>query len=122
MFGRWYGWDRVPWCAEGFSYCYVKAGSVSFKTGERYAYVPYIVADARAGRNNLAVVSIAHVKPGNGVCFDWRDDGVSDHVGFFERWIRDASEFSTVEFNADNMVARKTRSVRDVQVFVHVGK
>src|SRR3990172_1151477 len=52
MFGAWYGWNGVPWCAEGFSYCYVKAGSVSFKAGERYAYVPYIVADARAGRNN----------------------------------------------------------------------
>lgn len=97
MFGRWYGYDGVPWCAEFVSYCYAKAGSSNVKKLARWAYTPYMVADARAGRNGLAVTT----KPQRGdiVLYDWDDDGVADHVGLFDEWVVEGSTFKSVEGN-----------------------
>ena len=48
---------------------YVEAGSKGFVRGVRWAYVPYIVADAAAGVNGLA--RTFSPRPGDLVCFDW---------------------------------------------------
>ena len=52
-YGAWYGMDRQAWCAMFVTWCAEKHGSQSFEQSQRYAYVPYVVADARAGRNGL---------------------------------------------------------------------
>lgn len=82
-FGRWYGEDGVPWCAIFVSYILSHAGRPF-----RYAYVPSIVADARANKNGLHPVAGGKVnltlEAGYPVlaCFDWNGDGTADHVAF----------------------------------------
>jgi len=84
-FTDWYGIGPGPWCAMYASWAYEKAGgSPSFAAGASYAYVPYIVSDARAKRNGLSVTG--DPIPGDLVCFDWTGDGTFDHVGMFEKW------------------------------------
>jgi hypothetical protein len=124
----WYGLVG-PWCAIGITRCYVDAGSKAFAKGLRYAYVPFIVHDARAGRNNLTVTK--EPLPGDLVCYDWNRDGVADHVGLFERWIAggEGVEFQAIEANTaigndsnGGQVMRRTRKRSQVQAFVHVGR
>jgi CHAP domain-containing protein len=138
-FGAWYGYNGVAWCAEFVSYCYSKAGSKAFAPRQHYAYVPYIVNDARAGRNGLSVTT--EPRPGDLVCYDWQGNGVADHVGLFEVWVdRKAGHFRACEGNTSpddrgsqsngGGVYRRgerpgkgdTRSVRQVQAFVRVSR
>ena len=56
------------WCAMTVSMAYIKAGSTGFARGSRWAYVPFVVAAARAGQNALRVVS--NPIPGDLVCYD----------------------------------------------------
>lgn len=120
----WYG-QVGPWCAMSVSWAYVNAGSKAFSRGRYYAYVPYIVGDARAGRNGLTV--IRNPQPGDLVCYDWNRDGVADHVGLFEREV--PGGFTAVEGNTSvgndsngGEVMRRNRQYNLVQVFVHVSK
>jgi peptidoglycan hydrolase-like protein with peptidoglycan-binding domain len=122
---EWYG-VIGPWCAMAVTRAYVDAGSKAFERAKRYAYCPFIVADARAGRNNLTLAS--DPKPGDLVLYDWDRDGVADHVGLFERW-RSFSEFDAIEGNTavgndsnGGEVMRRTRTRSLVIAFVHVGK
>jgi len=127
-YGLWYGYNGVPWCAEFCTWCYVGAGAkTSFKKGERWAYVPWIVQAARRGDYSC---SITHEpKPGDLVCYDWEGNGVADHVGMFEKWLDDAhSRFSAIEGNTavgndsnGGEVMRRERTKSNVQAFVHVG-
>jgi hypothetical protein len=123
LFSRWYGLTG-PWCAMFTTYSYVNAGSKAFVKGSRYAYVPYIVADARAGRNGLQV--IREPKPGDVVCYDW-DGGVADHVGLFEKGT--AASFTAIEGNTSlgndsngGEVMRRSRQGSQVEAFVRVGR
>jgi len=124
----WYG-VIGPWCAMAVTRAYVDAGSKAFAKGSRYAYVPFIVNDARAGRNNLTITT--HPQPGDLVCYDWQKDGVADHVGLFENWISggEGTEFHAIEGNTSvgndsngGEVMRRVRKRGLVQVFVHVGR
>jgi len=125
----WYGMVG-PWCAMFTTWSYEQAGnSPSFRRGETYAYVPYIVSDGRSYRNGLAVTK--DPIPGDLVCFDWQRDGVFDHVGLFEKWTTGRSQFSSVEGNTSSdahgdqsnggEVCRKTRNLSGV-VFVRVAE
>jgi hypothetical protein len=126
LFSTWYGMIG-PWCAMFVTYCGVKTGVPQFVRGSRWAYVPYIVNDARAGRNGLAVT----YKPleGDLVCYDWDHDGIADHVGFFEKWISPGNQFAAVEgntavgnnSNGGEVMRRTDRYKSNVQAFVHVG-
>lgn len=124
----WYG-VIGPWCAMAATRAYLESGSTVFKRGSRYAYVPFIVADARAGRNGLSLAP--EPRPGDLVCYDWERNGVADHVGLFEKWVAggEGTEFLAVEGNTGvgndsngGEVMRRTRKIRDVQAFVHVGR
>lgn len=112
----WYGMVG-PWCAmfQAWAFCTNKQGkSPSFAQGSRYAYVPYIVADARAGANGLSTTD--DPQPGDLVCYDWQFDGEYDHVGVFEAWVG-GGQFSAIEGNTSTssdsnggQVMRRTRS------------
>jgi hypothetical protein len=124
LFSRWYGLTG-PWCAMFVTYCHVKAGSKAFAKSSRYAYVPYIVADARAGRNGLHVTR--EPKPGDVVCFDWQGDGVHDHVGLFRAG--NPGTFETIEGNTavgndsnGGEVMERHRDSSSRPVFVRVGR
>ncbi|HZQ81707.1 MAG TPA: CHAP domain-containing protein [Gaiellaceae bacterium] len=126
-FSEWYG-VIGPWCAMFASWCYVESGSKTFAQGKDYSYVPYIVGDARAGKNNLTVTT--DPQPGDLVCYDWDHDGVADHVGLFNAWISlPAGTFEAVEGNTSvgndsdggEVMLRTDRNRSEVIAFVHVG-
>ena len=123
---KWYGMVG-PWCAMFCTWSYEQEGdSPAFKQGSSYAYVPYIVSDARAGRNGLAVTSSP--LPGDLVAYDWYYDGTFDHVGLFERWKGNSGEFTACEGNTSTgsdsdggQVMRRTRKTSaQSTVFVRV--
>jgi hypothetical protein len=92
----WYGMVG-PWCAMFVTWCFEQAGnSPSFAKGSRYAYVPYIVGDARNGANGLKTTDDPIA--GDLVCYDWAWDGEFDHVGIFDSW-QGGSDFAALEGN-----------------------
>jgi peptidoglycan hydrolase-like protein with peptidoglycan-binding domain len=126
-YGAWYGMDGQPWCAQFVSWCAEQDGSQAFAKGQRYAYVPYIVQDAAAGKNGLQQVSASQAKRGDLVCYDWEGDGVADHVGLVVDPPGSGSSFHTVEGNTSSGtsgsqsngggVYQRTRYVSDVVCF-----
>lgn len=138
-YGRWYHLNNQPYCAMAVTQAYVEAGSKAFIRGSRYAYCPFIVADARAGKNGLAITR--NPEKGDLILFDWKGDGVADHIGLFEAWMdRDKGYFKSVEANTSpddsgsqsngGGVFRRgeapgrgdTRRTAQVQAFIHVGR
>ena len=106
-----------PWCAMFACWADQTGGqpSPSMKQASYYAYVPYIVSDARLGLRGLSLTSAP--KPGDLVCYDWAGDGEYDHVGIIETPPDSSGNFSAVEGNtstSDNsnggQVMRRTRN------------
>lgn len=115
IFCDWYGMVG-PWCAMFVSYCDQKGGrpTPTFKAGSRYAYVPYILQDARNGAHGLNVTS--NPKPGDLAIYDWEDNGEPDHIGVFESWTG-VNQFTAIEGNTSidsnsdgGEVMRRTRT------------
>jgi hypothetical protein len=116
MFGSWYGMNYEPWCAMFVTYCFElgsDGGSPSFVKGSRYAYVPYVVDDARQMRNGLKMTSTP--MPGDLVCYDW-SGGDFDHIGIFAGG--DSVSFTAIEGNTSSSnnsngggVMQRSRSV-----------
>lgn len=128
MFGKWYGWNGVAWCAIFVSFVLSHAGR-PFK----YAYVPAIVSDAIAGTGGLSIIPAAQVNAalaaGHPVlaCFDWEHDGTADHVGLAKHVDLAVGTVDTVEGNTGNddwsnggEVCQETRPLALVQAFVKV--
>jgi hypothetical protein len=124
-----------PWCAMAVSLWYLDSGSKAFRHRVDWAYVPYLLANGVDGRRGLALTSVDRVKAGDIVCFDWEQNGVADHVGLFEKWIRKGSTFQTVEGNTavgnnsnGGQVMRRQRSLSQVARLrghlglIHVGR
>lgn len=123
----WYG-IIGPWCAMAVTRAYVEAGSKAFVKGSRYAYCPFIYHDARYGLNGLQIVT--DPEPGDLALYDWEGGGVADHVGLFEAWVdRTDGIFHAIEGNTavgndsnGGEVMRRSRTRRQVQAFVRVGR
>lgn len=126
LFSQWYNLIG-PWCAMFVTYCYAESGSKAFQKGSRWAYCPFMVNDARAERNGLKMIKANEVKPGDVVLFDWKGNGVADHVGIFEKWTKKGSTFACIEGNTSvgndsdgGEVMRRTRNVKSVICFARV--
>jgi hypothetical protein len=125
----WYGMVG-PWCAMFVTWCDVNGGKPvkSFQRGVKYAYCPYIVSDARLGKNGLSITSSP--KPGDLVVYDWSWDGIFDHVGIVKtppdgRGTFEAIEGNTSMRNQSNggEVMDRTRNKADGHiVFVRVNE
>lgn len=123
-YGEWYGMDYCPWCATFCTWNAVGCGSSALARGTRYSYVPYIEADAKAGKNGLKKIAKDGGKPGDLITFDWDSDGLADHVGLVEKNLGGGS-YQTIEGNtstSDNsnggQVMRRTRYAGDVSMIV----
>lgn len=69
-----------PWCGAFVAACLRKAG---VKVTDRMRYCPYIVEDAKAGRNGLVkVVPWSQRQTGDLFVYQW-DSGAVDHVGIY---------------------------------------
>jgi hypothetical protein len=132
LYTDWYGMVG-PWCAMFVTWCFERAAddlntdSPAFIQGGRYAYVPYLIADARAAKYGLSVTD--DPIPGDLVCYDWGWDGEYDHVGIFECW-QNGAVFDAIEGNtstSDNSNGGQVmRRMRDRQAqattFIRVGE
>lgn len=110
----WYGWPGA-WCAMALCWAYDPLGCEATKRGEFWAYVPYIVADAKAGRRSLKVVT-GDILKGDWLCMDWNWDGEHDHVGMATANAKRGAGIPTVEGNVDNAVVKRTRHVRQGEI------
>lgn len=126
-FSQWYGLIG-PWCAMFVTFVGTKVGFKQFdKNKARWAYCPYLLADARAGRNGVAITYAP--LPGDIVLYDWDNDGVADHVGWFEKWTGKPGLFWTIEGNTSHQdrsnggnTEHNVRSKADVIAFVHLAE
>jgi len=127
-YGEWYGMDGNPWCAMFVTYCDQKGArpTDSFKRGSRYAYVPYLLSDARSGAYGLSVTN--EPRPGDLVIYDWESNGEPDHIGIYEGGAG-GNQFTAIEGNTsiDNnsnggQVMRRTRSKGSGVYFVRVAE
>lgn len=127
-YGRWYAQQThspyfassgVPFCAMFVSNMLAEAGTSLLGDGQSYAYVPWMIRDARAvGR----LVSPGDALPGDVLCFDWDSDGVADHTGFLVAAYPDyvaTLEGNTSSGNAGSQsngggVYRRTRDWEDI--------
>lgn len=93
-YGAWYGMNRAPWCAMFVSYCFYNAGLViPITTPKGFAYCPYGVKWFREKGQLFNTPQVGDV-----VFFDWRRDGVSDHVGIVEA-VNANGTITTIEGN-----------------------
>jgi hypothetical protein len=116
-----------PWCAMFVTWCDQLGANPtnSFVKGSKYAYVPYMVSDARMGYNGFSITS--DPQPGDLACFDWDWNGEFDHVGIFEKWTSKPS-FQCIEGNTSTSnnsnggeVMRRTRNKNSQDtVFIRV--
>lgn len=132
LYSDWYGMVG-PWCAMFVTWCFELAAadlgkdSPSFVRGSYYAYVPYLLEDARAGRRGLSISGSP--EPGWLAVYDWERNGVPDHLGIFEEWIGGRT-FSAIEGNTSSssdsnggQVQRRQRDAGTGQVsFVRVAE
>jgi hypothetical protein len=124
LFGEWYGWNGVAWCAIFVSYCFYRARMTlpyeiqSNRKG--FAYCPYGVNYFRS-KGKLDKTP----KVGDIVFFDWQQDGVSDHVGIVEKVLSN-ERFISIEGNTSyrndsngGQVMRRQRHVSTILGFAH---
>jgi CHAP domain len=76
-YGRWYGFDGVPWCAEFVSYCFGHAGD---KKGLKTALAFQWEYWGRAHARGLSITSSP--QPGDIVVYHWGQG----HTGIFKCW------------------------------------
>lgn len=105
IFGRWYGMNYNPWCAQFVSYCSLQAGlPVPATTARGYAYCPSGVAYfKRLGRWSQ------DPHPGDHIFFSFPGEGAgANHVGLVEKVLGNGV-VQTIEGNTDNRVMRRNR-------------
>ena len=123
-FGAWFGLDGVPWCNIFVSYCFAVGAGTTIAAGfhgagcttRGCAYVPTTEAWLRATGMWLGRVPPL---PGDLAIYNW-DGGPPDHIGIVER--TDGDTFAAIEGNADGLVARRERSLAEVEGFGRVGR
>ncbi|UOX32424.1 CHAP domain-containing protein [Flavobacterium sediminilitoris] len=94
-YGKWFGFDGVPWCGIFVSWCYAQAGHQLSKIGFSKGFAGCQTAVAYFKKNKCIT---NNPQPGDIVFFDWNKDGRYDHTGLFVKWINE-NEFITIEGN-----------------------
>lgn len=122
-YGKWFGWDGVPWCGIFVSWVYDQAklnlGNIGFLRG--FAGCQTAVVHFTKTQEITKTPQMGDI-----VFLDWNKDRRYDHVGIFVRWIVQGKIFETIEGNTSprnrsngGMVMRCTRTLRNNPVFVH---
>jgi hypothetical protein len=113
MFGEWFGWNGVAWCAIFVSYCLAHSGWNRFKK----AWVGDIYLDASAGRNGLRIV----YTPQTGDIVGFFRTNHYAHTAFFGRKLS-STTFEDLGGNTmGGQVAKQVRNFSDVHFFARVG-
>jgi hypothetical protein len=111
-----------PWCAFAAFLAALEAGSETAVLGLRdetfnALYVPTVLAEARAARNGLRIVTVAGARRGDLALFDWSP--VGDPADHLARLVRRPSDgvVATVDGNSDGRVAMRVRPLAQVRAF-----
>jgi hypothetical protein len=120
-YGKWFGYDGVPWCGIFVSFCYhmagVPLGNIGFKLGFAGCQTAfaYFTKTKEITKNP---------QPGDIVLFDWNGDKRYDHTGLFVKKIDD-QHFETIEGNTSvsndsngGIVMKRVRKYSQA-IFVH---
>jgi len=128
LFAEWYG-IIGPWCAMFLTYCFVKAGSKAFAKGSYWAYVPFMLNDARAQRNGLITIDKSKVVGGDIAPYSFKRDGFPVHVGLVLTRPDNNGNFTAIEGNTSGgsdsdggEVMVRSRNILDVVEFIRVVK
>lgn len=121
-YGKWFGYDGVPWCGVLVSWVYWMAGFPLGDIGFLKGFAGCQTAVAHFKKTGEVT---KNPQVGDLVFFDWNGDGRYDHVGIFNGWKYKDVKFYTVEGNtsATNQsnggeVQKRVRDVKNV-LFVH---
>ena len=129
---------RYPYCAYGAFIAALQHGSHSAKEGFagrfNVLYCPSIAVASGAAEYGMHRVAMSQIKKGTYVLFDWRGNGVMDHIGIAlgkpgeavtaanQRWTPGAREIVTVEANTSDanlsnggMVLVRIRSLNSIR-------
>lgn len=127
MFGDWYGWNGVPWCAIFVSYCFYRGKAplavMNYGTGvvnpKGFAYCPYGVRWFKEANRLYSTGQVGDV-----VFFDWDSDGIADHVGIVETIA--GSKLTTIEGNtsygSDSNGGEVMRRLRSTSIICGFGR
>lgn len=127
MFSDWYGMIG-PWCAMYVTYCYHKAKAKHFNPkAARWAYCPFMLSDARQGKNGLTILTRDMAEAGDIVLFSWKQNGIADHVGLLTTKVNKYGDFKSIEGNTSvgndsdgGQVMIRNRNIKQVIGFVRV--
>lgn len=101
-FGKWFGANHAPWCAQFVSYCISHAGGRALIAG---AQTEKGFSSCGAGikffKKKKAWFSVTDAQPGDCVFFDWNKDGEQDHVGFVVKNDPKKKRVLTIEGNTN---------------------
>ena len=123
-YGKWFGFDGVPWCGMFVSWCYAQAGeplgNIGFLKGFAGCQTAVAYFKKKGWRTYCPV-------PGDIVFFDWNLDGRYDHTGIFDCWDDEAkTRFKTIEGNTSlnnnsngGQVMKRIRANNNQVLFVH---
>ena len=121
-YGKWFGYDGVPWCGMFVSWCYAQAGKPLGNIGFSKGFAGCQTAVAYYKKNKKTTVNPVE---GDIVFFDWNNDGRYDHTGIFVKWIKFMETFETIEGNTSvrndsngGTVMKRERNVKN-SLFVH---
>jgi hypothetical protein len=95
-YGKWFGWQGVPWCGIFVSWCYDQVGAPLGNIGFKKGFAGCQTAVAHYRKTNRVTTN---PMPGNIVFFDWNGDGRFDHTGIFVKWLDIGKTFESVEGN-----------------------
>ncbi|MEN9684832.1 MAG: hypothetical protein RLZZ28_618 [Bacteroidota bacterium] len=124
-YGKWYGFDGVPWCAMFVSWVYDQAGyplgKIDDENGFRYCPSAY-----QFWKAHDRITTEPH--KGDIVLFDWSGDGKCDHTGIFVEWVTPYKSFISWEGNTamgndsdGGKVMLRSRNTSTVKAFVDAG-
>jgi hypothetical protein len=121
-YGKWFGYDGVPWCGIFVSWCYSAAGFSLPKIGFTKGFAGCQTAVSYFKKNNQITNNPIS---GDIVFFDWNKDGRYDHTGIFVKWLND-NEFETIEGNtsigndSNGGVVMIRKRNKSIAIFAHV--
>jgi cell wall-associated NlpC family hydrolase len=94
-YGKWFGFDGVPWCAMFVSWCYHYAGrplgNIGWKNGFAGCQIGYEFFKKHGWITDKP-------EPGDIILYDFNGDKRYDHTGIFVKWIDDC-RFEAIEGN-----------------------
>ena len=115
-YGAWYGDHYGDWCAMFVSFCihYAQVDGMPLE-----ASCPLWV-NALTEVNQYAAAADYTPVPGDLIFFDWKGDGIADHVGLVETVTEateeSAAQITTIEGNSANCVQRVTYDLTDSRI------